>query len=93
MDHSILTDSGGYQVFSLAKRNIITDEGVSFKSHLDGSKHFIGPREAMDIQRKLGSDIMMVFDECPPHPCKKDYACQAVKRTLDWATICKEASS
>ena len=90
-DHSILTDSGGYQVFSLAKRNIITDDGVSFKSHLDGSTHFLGPREAMDIQRKLGSDIMMVFDECPPHPCKKDYACQAVKRTLDWATICKEA--
>ena len=90
-DHSILTDSGGYQVFSLAKRNIITNEGVSFKSHLDGSEHFLGPREAMDIQRKLGSDIMMVFDECPPHPCKKDYACQAVKRTLDWATICKEA--
>ena len=90
-DHSILTDSGGYQVFSLAKRNIITDEGVSFRSHLDGSKHFLGPREAMDIQRKLGSDIMMVFDECPPHPCKKDYACQAVKRTLNWASICKEA--
>ncbi len=90
-DHSILTDSGGYQVFSLAKRNIITDDGVSFKSHLDGSKHFLGPREAMDIQRKLGSDIMMVFDECPPHPCKKDYACQAVKRTLNWAAICKDA--
>ena len=90
-DHSILTDSGGYQVFSLANRNIITDEGVSFKSHLDGSQHFLGPREAMDIQRKLGSDIMMVFDECPPHPCKKDYACQAVKRTLNWAAICKDA--
>ena len=87
---SILTDSGGYQVFSLGERNTITDEGVSFKSHLDGRPHFIGPRESMEIQRKLGSDIAMVFDECPPYPSEKDYACQAVRRTLDWATICRE---
>ncbi len=90
-DRAILTDSGGYQVFSLGKLNKITDEGVSFRSHSDGRKHFIGPRESMEIQRKLGSDIAMVFDECPPYPCEKDYACQAVRRTLDWAAICRES--
>ena len=90
-DRSILTDSGGYQVFSLGSMNKITDEGVSFRSHSDGRKHFIGPRESMEIQRKLGSDIAMVFDECPPYPCEKDYACKAVRRTLDWAAICREA--
>ena len=89
-DGAILTDSGGYQVFSLGARNTITDEGVSFQSHSDGRRHFIGPRESMEIQRLLGSDIAMVFDECPPYPCEKDYACQAVKRTLDWAAICRE---
>ena len=90
-DRAILTDSGGYQVFSLGSMNRITDEGVSFQSHSDGRKHFIGPRESMEIQRKLGSDIAMVFDECPPYPCDKDYACKAVRRTLDWAAICREA--
>jgi queuine tRNA-ribosyltransferase len=90
-DRAILTDSGGYQVFSLGSMNKITDEGVSFQSHSDGKKHFIGPKESMDIQRKLGSDIAMVFDECPPYPCDKDYACKAVHRTLDWAAICREA--
>ncbi len=90
-DRAILTDSGGYQVFSLGSMNKITDEGVSFKSHSDGRQHFIGPKESMEIQRKLGSDIAMVFDECPPYPCDKDYACKAVRRTLDWAAICREA--
>jgi queuine tRNA-ribosyltransferase len=89
-NRTILTDSGGYQVFSLGKMNKITDEGVSFQSHSDGSTHFIGPRESMEIQRKLGSDIAMVFDECPPYPCEKDYACKAVRRTLDWAAICRK---
>ncbi|HBO87227.1 MAG TPA: tRNA guanosine(34) transglycosylase Tgt [Verrucomicrobia bacterium] len=89
-DGSILTDSGGYQVFSLGARNTITDEGVSFKSHSDGRQYFIGPKESMEIQRKLGSDIAMVFDECPPYPCKKDYACQVVRRTIDWAAICRD---
>ena len=89
-DRAILTDSGGYQVFSLGSLNKITDEGVSFQSHSDGKTHFIGPRESMEIQRKLGSDIAMVFDECPPYPCDKDYACKAVRRTLDWAAICRE---
>ncbi len=90
-DRAILTDSGGYQVFSLGAMNKITDEGVSFRSHSDGSKHFIGPKESMEIQRKLGSDIAMVFDECPPYPSEKEYACKAVRRTLDWAAICREA--
>jgi queuine tRNA-ribosyltransferase len=90
-DRAILTDSGGYQVFSLGSMNKITSEGVSFQSHSDGRTHFIGPHESMEIQRKLGSDIAMVFDECPPYPCDKDYACKAVRRTLDWAAICREA--
>jgi queuine tRNA-ribosyltransferase len=90
-NRAILTDSGGYQVFSLGSMNRITDEGVSFQSHSDGRRHFIGPRESMDIQRRLGSDIAMVFDECPPYPCDEDYACKAVRRTLDWAAICREA--
>jgi len=77
-------------VFSLSKRNKITDEGVYFNSHSDGRRYFIGPKESMQIQRQLGSDIAMVFDECPPYPCEKQYACQAVRRTLDWATICRE---
>ena len=89
-NRAILTDSGGYQVFSLGKLNKITDDGVSFRSHSDGRLHFIGPKESMEIQRKLGSDIAMVFDECPPYPCEKDYACQAVRRTLNWAAICRE---
>lgn len=85
---AILTDSGGYQVFSLAKLNRITDEGVEFQSHVDGSRRFLGPVEAMTIQRKLGSDIAMVLDVCTPYPCDRDYACQAVERTLAWAALC-----
>ena len=90
-DKAILTDSGGYQVFSLGKLNKITDDGVFFQSHSNGQHHFIGPKESMEIQRKLGSDIAMVFDECPPYPCTEDYACKAVNRTLNWAAICKKA--
>lgn len=85
---AILTDSGGYQVFSLAKLNKITDEGVEFQSHFDGLRHFLGPVEVMGIQRKLGSDIAMVFDECTPYPCDRNYACKAVERTLAWAALC-----
>lgn len=88
--HAILTDSGGFQVFSLAKLRKITKDGVEFRSHNDGAKHVLGPRESMAIQRTLGSDIAMVFDECPPFPCERDYACQAVERTLSWAAICRE---
>jgi queuine tRNA-ribosyltransferase len=89
-NRAVLTDSGGFQVFSLARLRKITPQGVEFRSHNDGSKHFLGPRESMNIQRILGSDIAMVFDECPPYPCERDYACQAVERTLSWAALCKE---
>ena len=89
-DRAILTDSGGYQVFSLADSSRITDEGVHFQSHRDGGRHFIGPREAMEIQRRLGSDIAMLFDECPPYPCERSYAEEAVARTLNWAAVCAE---
>ncbi len=88
--HPILTDSGGFQVFSLADRRKIQPDGVAFRSHVDGSLLFLGPVEAMDAQRRLGSDIAMVFDECPPHPSDHDYACTAVQRTLTWAARCKE---
>lgn len=89
-DRGILTDSGGYQVFSLSDLNRIQKNGVEFRSHIDGSKRFLGPVEAMRIQRHLGSDIAMVFDECPPFPCTTEYACQAVERTLSWAALCAE---
>lgn len=89
-DRAILTDSGGFQVFSLAKLRKMTPDGVEFRSHNDGSKHFLGPREAMHIQKVLGSDIAMAFDECPPYPCDREYACQAVDRTLTWAALCAQ---
>lgn len=84
----ILTDSGGFQVFSLAANRKISDEGVEFNSHVDGRRLFLGPVEAMAIQRALGSDVAMVLDECAPYPCDHDYACQAVERTLRWASVC-----
>lgn len=86
----ILTDSGGFQVFSLAKIRKIRAHGVEFRSHLDGSPLFLGPKEAMAIQRQLGSDIAMVFDECPPHGCTQREAQGAVERTLRWAAECLE---
>jgi len=86
----ILTDSGGYQVFSLARLRRMTEDGVEFQSHIDGSRHFLGPVESMAIQRRLGSDIAMLFDECPPYPCDREYARQAVDRTLRWAALCAE---
>ncbi len=85
----ILTDSGGFQVFSLGKIRKIQDHGVEFRSHLDGSLIFIGPKESMEIQRWLGSDIAMVFDECPPHTATRDEVARAVKRTLRWAAECQ----
>lgn len=84
----ILTDSGGFQVFSLAKIRKIEESGVSFKSHFDGSPLFIGPVESMAIQRQLGSDIAMVFDECPPATATREEAENAVKRTIRWAEVC-----
>lgn len=86
----ILTDSGGFQVFSLAKIRKIKPHGVEFRSHLDGSLLFLGPREAMDIQRVLGADIAMVFDDCPPHTSVPRELRAAVERTLRWARECRE---
>ena len=86
----ILTDSGGFQVFSLAKIRKIKPHGVEFRSHLDGSMLFIGPKESMEIQRVLGSDIAMVFDECPPHYAPAREQRHAVERTIRWARECRE---
>ncbi len=86
----ILTDSGGYQVFSLAKLRKITDEGVKFQSHIDGSSLFLGPKEAMEIQHTLGSDIVMCFDECPPWDAPRSDVQAAVERTINWARICRD---
>jgi queuine tRNA-ribosyltransferase len=88
-DGPILTDSGGFQVFSLSKLREISDDGVSFQSHLDGAKLFLGPREVMGIQANLGSDIAMVLDECPPWPVDRDACAVACARSLRWATRCK----
>ncbi|MEQ1853713.1 MAG: tRNA guanosine(34) transglycosylase Tgt [Chthoniobacteraceae bacterium] len=92
-DGPILTDSGGFQVFSLSKLRKITPEGVHFQNHLDGSPMFLGPREAMEIQAALGSDICMLFDECPPFPCERDYAAKSLALTLKWAAMCKEVET
>jgi queuine tRNA-ribosyltransferase len=86
----ILTDSGGFQVFSLAKIRKIKPHGVEFRSHIDGSLLFLGPKEAMEIQRVLGSDIAMVFDECPPHDAPAGEQRLAVERTIRWARECRE---
>lgn len=91
-DLPILTDSGGYQVFSLSDLNKVTDDGVTFQSHIDGSRHFLGPKESMAIQKALGSDIVMAFDECPPYPCDFEKAEQSLERTLKWAEICRNYS-
>src|SRR6266404_7456029 len=88
--HPILTDSGGFQVFSLAKIRKIKAHGVEFRSHIDGSPLFLGPKEAMEIQRTLGSDIAMVFDECPPHDAPAREQKLAVERTIRWAGECRE---
>lgn len=91
-DGPILTDSGGFQVFSLAKLRDVTDAGVAFQSHVDGARLFLGPREVMAVQADLGSDIAMVLDECPPWPCARDVCAQAVKRSLLWAGQCRDAA-
>ena len=92
-DRPILTDSGGFQVFSLGDLRKITEEGVHFQSHLDGTKLFISPEEAIRIQENLGSDIMMAFDECPPYPAEHDYVKKSLERTTRWAKRCKEAQT
>jgi queuine tRNA-ribosyltransferase len=88
--HPILTDSGGFQVFSLAKIREVKAHGVEFRSHLDGSLLFLGPKEAMDIQRLLGSDIAMAFDDCPPHTSTPREMRASVERTIRWAKECRE---
>ena len=87
----ILTDSGGFQVFSLTDIRKITEEGVQFKSHLDGSALFLSPEKSIEIQNKLGADIIMAFDECPPYPASREYMEQSVERTLRWAKRCQDA--
>lgn len=81
----ILTDSGGFQVYSLTPLRTLTDQGVTFRSHIDGSTHFIGPEEAIDIQEALGADIIMAFDECAPYPAEYAYVQRSVRLTTDWA--------
>lgn len=90
-DKPILTDSGGFQVFSLGNLRTIKEEGVYFQSHIDGSKHFISPEKAVEIQTALGSDIMMAFDECAPYPAEHAYVKASLERTTRWAKRCKEA--
>lgn len=87
-DGPILTDSGGFQVFSLNNLRKIKPNGVEFHSHIDGAKFFLGPKESMRAQRILGSDIAMCFDECIPYPCKEEYAQKSVAATLGWAKTC-----
>jgi queuine tRNA-ribosyltransferase len=84
----ILTDSGGYQVFSLAERRKIKEEGVTFQSHIDGSRHLFTPENVMDIQRKIGADIIMAFDECTPYPCEYAYAKKSMHLTHRWLKRC-----
>ena len=84
----ILTDSGGYQVYSLSERRKITEEGVSFRSHIDGSKHLFTPENAMDIQKSIGADIIMAFDECTPYPCDFNYANTSMHMTHRWLKRC-----
>lgn len=87
-DRAILTDSGGFQVFSLSEMRKISEEGVHFRSHLNGDKLFLSPEVAMEIQNALGSDIMMAFDECPPYPAEYEYVKQSTERTSRWAERC-----
>lgn len=87
-DKPILTDSGGYQIFSLSNQRKLTEEGATFKSHIDGSKHFFSPESVMDIQRTIGADIIMAFDECTPYPCDLKYAKNSLALTHRWLDRC-----
>jgi queuine tRNA-ribosyltransferase len=90
-DRPILTDSGGYQVFSLTDLRTISEEGVTFRSHLDGSTHLFTPESVVGIQRAMGSDVMMVLDECAPYPCDEAYARASNEMTVRWAARCRDA--
>ena len=87
-DRPILTDSGGYQVYSLANQRKITEEGATFASHIDGTKHLFTPERVMDIQREIGADIIMAFDECPPYPSTYEYAKKSMHMTHRWLDRC-----
>ena len=87
-NNNILTDSGGYQVYSLSANRKINPDGVKFKSHIDGSYHFFTPENVIDIQRNIGADIIMAFDECPPYPCEKKYARNSMDLTHQWLKRC-----
>ncbi|MCL4144532.1 UNVERIFIED_CONTAM: hypothetical protein GTU68_050744 [Idotea baltica] len=87
-DRPMLTDSGGYQVYSLGDRRKIKEEGVTFSSHIDGSKHFFSPESVMDVQRTIGADVIMAFDECTPYPCEFDYAKASMHMTHRWLDRC-----
>ena len=89
-DRPILTDCGGFQVFSLSDLRTISEEGVEFKSHLDGSRHFFSPEKVIEIENALGADIIMAFDECVAYPATYEYTKQSMERTTRWATRCKE---
>lgn len=89
-ERAILTDSGGFQVFSLGAMRKISEEGVEFRSHIDGSKHMLSPEKSMEIQNALGSDIMMAFDECAPYPADRNYVKNSLERTTRWLQRCKE---
>jgi queuine tRNA-ribosyltransferase len=88
--HPILTDSGGFQVFSLAERRVISEEGADFRSHLDGSRHLLSPARAVDIQARLGSDIAMVLDECLAFPATHEEAARSMQRSVRWAALCRQ---
>jgi len=88
-DRNMLTDSGGYQVMSLQQFRKITEEGIEFQSHIDGSYHFFSPERVMEIEHNLGADIIMVLDECAPHPCTKEYAKESSDMSVRWAKRCK----
>jgi queuine tRNA-ribosyltransferase len=90
-DGPILTDSGGYQVLSLAELRKISEDGVTFSDHIEGTLHHFTPEESVRIQQILGSDIVMAFDECPPYPCEYDYACKSLDLTLQWALRCRKS--
>jgi queuine tRNA-ribosyltransferase len=89
-ERPILTDSGGYQVYSLSGARKITEEGVRFQSHLDGSYHFLTPEKSMEIQRSIGADIIMAFDECTPYPCDYTYAKKSMEMTHRWLKRCTD---
>jgi len=89
--NALLTDSGGYQVYSLSETRKISEQGVEFRSHIDGSKHFFSPEKAIEIQRSIGADIIMAFDECTPYPCDYKYAQSSMGMTHRWLNRCFDA--